>query len=209
MAWTLYWLVKPSLPLRHFRYIVRDSLPPGAAERGVQGVQLHTLEILWVCKTPFLRTLSQLTFAQQMLCLPAHNSKGRPRSLVCLSLNGVKRYGGRLRYLLGRLRTFRVPRSFSEHLGHWRGPSDSSHSGRLRDWRAPSDPGVTWAPKKLEYAHKTGGSLKYRRAPSSFGGGGGGGGRHNRVESSSATRRRYKVKECPGAWKCRVTQHMQ
>ena len=28
----------------------------GAAERGVQGVQLH-LKILWVCKTPILHTL--------------------------------------------------------------------------------------------------------------------------------------------------------
>ena len=26
---------------------------PRAAKRGVQGVHLHTLEILWVCKTPF------------------------------------------------------------------------------------------------------------------------------------------------------------
>ena len=99
-----------------YRQIFLNS-SSGAAERGVQGVQLHTLEILWVCKTPFLRTLSQLTFAQQMLCLSAHDSKGRPRSFVCLSLNGVKRYGRRLRYLLGRLRTFRAPRSFQSTSG--------------------------------------------------------------------------------------------
>ena len=32
----------------------------GAAERGVQGVQLHTLEIWWVCKVPILHTLAQI-----------------------------------------------------------------------------------------------------------------------------------------------------
>ena len=47
----------------------------GAAERGVQGVQLHTLEIMWVCKTPFLRTLAStdVCLTNGMLLIPAHN----------------------------------------------------------------------------------------------------------------------------------------
>ena len=35
----------------------KEDIISGAAERGVQGVQLHTLKILWVCKTPILHAL--------------------------------------------------------------------------------------------------------------------------------------------------------
>ena len=82
---------------------------------------------------------------------------------------GANKYRGRLWYLLGPPQSLPGATELSEHLRHWRRPGDSSDAGRLGARKAPSVPEVAHVSQKLEHAQKTGGRLKYGRAPSLFG----------------------------------------
>ena len=130
----------------------------GAVERGVQGVQLHTLEILRVCKSPFCTPCLNRNLSKKNVGLAGSQFQGTP-SKLCPSQPERRQLLKRTPLIATVVasepaecyRSFRAPRA----LERTSGAGDSSHTGRLRAWKAASDSEVARAPQKLEHAQNT------------------------------------------------------
>ena len=116
--------------------------PSGTAERGVQDVQLHTMEILWVCKTSFLHTPASTDVCLTNVMLTGSQFQRAPLKLSLSQSEGRQKVwrapyisAGVASGLVERHRAFRAPRALER-------------TWRLIPCRAPSDPGVAREPQK-------------------------------------------------------------